>query len=159
MISFYFYSIAAQTFFQHSSEPKNRKGIIQNRTSRRKKKDIIPLSETLAGNTLTFPQVFFSSLAQVYMSSKIRANLKGKNISLLYVKALSKCYLGKPLTLFSKYVFSRLMTYWHIFRILEIHKLYHTPLTCSVFRVSSYFSPVNNVIRALLQSCKGKVVF
>lgn len=99
---------------------------------------------------LNFSQVFFSSLTQIYMSSKIKAILKGKKMSFLYVKALRKCYIGKPLTQFCKYVFSRFMTYWHIFRILEIHDVY-TPVTWSAFIVSSCFYPVNNVITALLK--------
>lgn len=63
------------------------------------KDNITPLSGTSAGNTLTFPQVFFISLIQVCMSSKIRAVLKGKKH--LFMLKHCKCYLGKPLTLFS----------------------------------------------------------
>lgn len=42
------------------------------------KDNIISVSGTSAGNVLTFSQVFFGSLTQVYMSSKITATLKGK---------------------------------------------------------------------------------
>jgi len=43
------------------------------------KENVITVCGTLARNTLTFAQVFFSSLAQVYMSSKIRKIFKSKN--------------------------------------------------------------------------------
>lgn len=95
------------------------------------KDNITLLSGTSAGNPLSFPQVFFISLIQVYMSSKIKAILKGK----------------KHLFMWKHSVNIILESLWHSFLHL-FTVLKSTQYSC--------ISSVNNVIRALVQGFKDK---
>lgn len=92
-----------------------------------KKDNITPLAGSSAGNTLTFPQVFFIFLIQVYI---IRGVLKGKKHLFMLKRSVKLSWKASD-------------TFLHLFTVFQ-----NTQYSCS--------STVNNVIRALTQGFKDK---